>query len=287
MIALGFDEVPESTLVDEIAGETMVQAEGNGNEIRLHRMDLIVYRSTLLKNLVSAFCDPKVLTSILFVKVVDTNCVEENGEGRGVTRDVITEFWHLFFQSLAVGATAKVPVIRHDDYQKDQWKAIARILIYGYCREGIFPISLSVVFVASCILGEDCLSDEMLLQAFTLYVSEDEKEVIKNCLEDRSNVVQNTELLDLLSSYKCFRGPSEDNIRDIFSQLAHQELIQKPRYVANCWSPVLQSLRRCSSFQNIANILAFYEDKKPTPKKSSRCWMLLQKMMLNVLAWNT
>lgn len=107
---------------------------------------------------------------------------------------------------MAVGATAKVPVIRHD-YQKDQWKAIARILVYGYCKEGIFPISLSTVFVASCILGEDCLSDEMLLQAFT------------------------------------------------------------SSYVANSWSPVLQSLRARSSFQNVANILAFYEDKKPTPKK--------------------
>ena len=265
-LALGFDDVRESMLVEEIERETMVQAEGNENELALDRIDVTVYRSTLLKSLISAFSDPKVLTSNLFVKVVDTNGLEEKGEARGVTRDIITEFWHLFFQSLAVGATAKVPVIRHD-YQKDQWKAIARILVYGYCREGIFPISLSAVFVASCILGEDCLSDEMLLQAFTQYVSEDEKEVMKNCLENRSNVAQNTELLDLLSSYKCFRGPSEDNIGNIFSQLAHQELIQKPRYVANSWSPVLQSLRARSSFQNVANILAFYEDKKPTPKK--------------------
>ena len=106
-----------------------------------------------------------------------------------------------------------------------------------------------------------------MLKAFTLYVSEDERELINDCLENRVNLVQNSELLELLSSNKCYRNPNEDNIKNILSQLAHQELIQKPRYVANCWSSVLKSLKALSPFQNTTNILAFYEDKKPTPKK--------------------
>ncbi len=88
---------------------------------------------------------------------------------------------------------AKVLMIRHD-YQKEQWKAIARVLLYGYCREGIFPICLSAVFITSCILGEDSISDEMLLKALTAYVSEDEKELINDCLENRVNIDQNDEL---------------------------------------------------------------------------------------------
>jgi hypothetical protein len=39
---------------------------------------------------------------------------EGEGEGRGVARDVLTEFWHIFYQSLSVGASVKIPVIRHD-----------------------------------------------------------------------------------------------------------------------------------------------------------------------------
>ena len=263
------NEIPDYAIVDdnEIEGDALVLAENEmPHEITFDQMELTVHRSTLLKDLISAFCDPKVLTSTLFIKVVAANGVEEKGEGRGVARDVLTEFWHLFFQSLAIGAAAKVPVIRHD-YQKEQWKAIARVLLYGYCREGIFPISLSAVFITSCILGEDSISDEMLLKAFTAYVSEDEKELINDCLENRVNIDQNDELLELLSSYNCHRKPNEANIQDILSQLAHQEIIQKPRYVANCWSPVLQSLKARSPFQNATNTLAFYEDKKPTPKK--------------------
>ena len=42
-----------------------------------------------------------------------------------------------------------------------------------------FPISLSVVFVGSCILGDDNISDDLLLQAFKPY----EKDVIDDCLK--------------------------------------------------------------------------------------------------------
>ena len=126
----------DRVMVDDHERESdmLVQAEGSQHGIAFDRMELIVHRSTLMKDLISEFCDPKVLTSILFVKVVDANIIEEEGEGRGVARDVLTEFWHHFFQSLAIGATAKVPVIHHD-YQKEQWKAIARIILYGYCRD--------------------------------------------------------------------------------------------------------------------------------------------------------
>ena len=59
-----------------------------------------------MKDLIAAFSEPKVSTSILYFKVVDTRGVEERGRERGVTRDVLTEFWCLFFQSLAIGAAA-------------------------------------------------------------------------------------------------------------------------------------------------------------------------------------
>ena len=49
---------------------------------------------------------------------------------------------------------------------------------------------------------------------------------------------------EFLFTCKCFRKPDKDNIRSIISELAHQELIQKPRYVLHCWAPILD-VQRC------------------------------------------
>ena len=243
----------------------LVQTDANQRQSTFPLVHLLINRSTLLKDMIEAFSNPCVLTSTLFVKVKDTNGKNEAGEGRGVLREVLTDFWCQFYQSLAVGASSKVPVIRHD-YQKEQWKAIARILLYGYCTEGIFPLSLSPIFISSCIHGEDSITQEMLLEAFKMYVSEDEKETITNCLESHSNL-SSDEVMEFLSSYKCYRSPSKENIHEIICQLAHQELIQRPRYVSNCWSPILQSLKSVNRFHNATEVQAFYDEIKPTPKK--------------------
>ena len=219
-----------------------------------------------MKDLIETFSDPKILSSLVLIKVKDNNGRMEAGEGTGVLRDVLTEFWFQFFQSLAIGAASKVPVIRHD-YQKREWKAIGRLLLYGYSKEGIFPLPLSQAFIFSCILGEESISDEMLLNNFRSYISEDEKETMDYCLENRGNLPDNPDLMEFLSSYKCYRLPSEENIQDIFCQLAHQELIQKPRYVANCWAPILCSLKTHEYFENESKLLSLYEQLKPTPKK--------------------
>ena len=258
----------ECTLQEEIEieGVMLAQAEADQHERIFDIVPILVHRSTLLKDLITAFSDPKILISSLSVKVVDNNGNEEEGEGRGVLRDVLTEFWFLFLQSLAIGASSKVPVIRHD-YQQPEWKAIGRILLYGYCREGIFPLALSPAFISSCIFGEDSLSEEMLLDSFRMYISSDEKDTMDHCLANQENISGNSDLMELLSSYSCHRIPNEENIQSIFCQLAHQELIQRPRYVANCWSPILQSIKAYDCFQSAANLCAFYEEIKPTPKK--------------------
>lgn len=89
----------------------------------------------------------------------------ENGEGIGVTRDVITTFWHQFFAAASLGDKEKVPSIRHD-YQKSEWKAIARILVYGFKETQFFPVGLSSAFLASCLFGEKSISNDFLLASF-------------------------------------------------------------------------------------------------------------------------
>ena len=151
-------------------------------EEQFHRFDISIHRSTLLKDMITAFSDPKILEFTIFFEVIDARGVPEVGEGRGVSREIITEFWHLFYQSLSVGTSAKVPTIRHE-YQKSEWKAVARILLYGYCMERVYPIALSAAFVACTILGEDRVSNQVLVESFIAYLAEDEREVVENCLK--------------------------------------------------------------------------------------------------------
>ena len=102
-------------------------------------LNLLIHRATLMKDLIEAFSDPKILSSLVLIKVKDNNGRTEAGEGTGVLRDVLTEFWFQFFQSLAIGAGSKVPVIRHD-YQKREWKAIGRLLLYtAIVKKASFP----------------------------------------------------------------------------------------------------------------------------------------------------
>lgn len=53
---------------------------------------------------------------------------------------LLSTFWSQFFNSLTVGTQEKVPAIRHD-YQRAEWEAIARILMYGVDRQTVgFPM---------------------------------------------------------------------------------------------------------------------------------------------------
>jgi hypothetical protein len=224
-----------------------------------------VHRTTLKNDMIELFQDPDTLSKVLMFSVIGFDGSTEKGEGVGLARDVLTSFWQVFFDSLAVGVQEKVPSIRHD-HQKMQWVAIVRILIYGYVREKYFPISFSLVFVATCLFEEESLTNHDLLQSFRMYISDDERETFDKCLNGELSP-DNDEVLELLSSYKCYRIPNAENIKLIFSELAHQELIQKPRYVVHCWGPLIQTLKSFPPFQSIEVLKKMYDEKWPSGRK--------------------
>ena len=179
----------------------------------------------------------------------------EEGVGPGVVREVLATFWQDVFASLTLGDIEKVPCIRHD-----------HLWLYGFQEVGYVPVCLSPLFLASCIHGEETVTEEELLQSFKLYITADEREVFDRCLSEdfESN---DEDVLDFLSSYKCFRKPTPQNIKVIFIELAHQEIIQKPRYIAECWAPVLSILKEHMSFSKVEGIRKLCLDSKPTAKK--------------------
>ena len=227
--------------------------------------EIFLPRSNLLKELIEQFRLPDILDyAVTFVFVADDNTLE-SGRGSGVTREVLSLFWKDFHVSLATGATEKVPSIRHD-YQKDQWVSIARIIVFGFRNQKYFPIFLSKAFVTTCLFGEDILTSEFLLGAFSSYVSSDEDETMKKCLTGDISV-DDEDLLDFLSSYKCYRRPTQDALEKIFGELAHQELVQRPKYISAAWGSHLQSLRGLPEFSDVNAITTLYEEKRPTSKR--------------------
>ena len=175
------------------------------------------------------------------MKLIDERGKIEEGDGEGVTRDIIATFWQQFFSSAVIGDKEKVPAKRHN-YQKSEWEANGRILVFGFKRVGYFPVALSKAFVVSCIFGEECIDMKYLLSSFRLYITADEREVFDKIQE--GEFPEEDELLDFLGNYKTYKKPSKQNIKQIIFELAHQELIQKPKYIAQCWSAILEELRQ-------------------------------------------
>ncbi|XP_067036240.1 uncharacterized protein [Acropora muricata] len=165
-----------------VTGAEVLNVEALLTDCPVHK--IILYRAFLKDNLIEVFKDPEILQVNFDVTLIGDNGKEEEGKGAGVFRDTLSSFWSQSFNSLTVGTQEKVPAIRHD-YQRAKWEAIARILMYGYIKERYFPLPLSRAFVALCLFGEESMTSDFLLSSFQLYISEDERETLQNCLEEK------------------------------------------------------------------------------------------------------
>ena len=66
--------------------------------------------------MIVTFSDALILVSTLFVKLNDMNGEDEAGEGRGVLREMLTDFWCQFYQSSAVGASSNGRLLQGSCY---------------------------------------------------------------------------------------------------------------------------------------------------------------------------
>ena len=147
----------------------------------------------------------------------------------------MTCFWQECFTALTNGSNEKIPYIRHD-LQKTEWKTIARVLVYGYQKMKLLPLQRSNLSVVLCLFGEKSITPVIPLKSLREYIAAEDREVLDMCLGDDFGPQDHDgndddDVLEFLSTCKCFRKPDKDKSRSIFSELAHQELIQKPRYV--------------------------------------------------------
>ena len=221
-----------------------------------------LHRLQIEKEVIELFQDPLIQCYDLDITLIDVRGENETGEGIGVTREVFHLFFKEFLPSNTVGCREKVPFIRHD-MSKNEWSAIARILIYCL-KIDYFPLTLSPSFVIATLFGEEYVTNAMLLQSFKMYVSSDETKTIDDVLGEFES---SEELLHLLSSYRCYKSPTKENITEILRELSHQELIQKPRYVSNCFHEIFRKAKLPPEFQDADSILSFYKKRCPSANK--------------------
>lgn len=204
------------------------------NNPAVHQSRIItVHRGNVRKDLITIFQDPSIMNCHIIVEMLNERGIAEKGRGSGVFKDtLISLFWKDVYDSLMLGEGERVPSIRHD-FQRKQWEAIARILLKGFQEYQYFPYSLSKTFVVSCLFGESAVSENMLMESFMQYVSEDERKVIEKCSNGELEA-DDENLIELLSTFDCKRTLTDSTmILKTLTELAHQELIQRPQHVTD------------------------------------------------------
>ena len=109
---------------------------------------------------------------------------------------------------------------------------------------------LTRIRITSCLWEEELLPTECYLNSFFNYLAKCYSEALQRCLADETcDPSKDDDVMEVLSSLKCFRAVSKENLNDIVDQLAHQELIQCPRYVCNSWAPIMSQLKAFTKFK--------------------------------------
>ncbi|XP_076842446.1 uncharacterized protein LOC143487027 [Brachyhypopomus gauderio] len=219
---------------------------------------LIIRRGHCLLDMIHAFKNPAILHTKVFVKMRLLNGQFEEGEGIGVLRDCLTEFWTEFYERCTLGMDVKVPFIRHD-YQFDEWQAIGRIFVVGWFQAGYFPVQLATPFLEEVLYGTATSS---LKDAFLQYVPEHEREILLKALQDFESV-EGDVLFDALEAHECHHVPTKESMLPLLSQMGHKALIQAPMYVIECWRPIVQEIANALPLDDLHVIL---KRKIPTGK---------------------
>ena len=211
--------------------------------------------------------DKDVAADSIVFEIIDDRRKPEKGAGNSVARDVFSLFWKAFGDSMTIGAQEQVPYVRHDHFISE-WQSIGRIFVKGNKMVSYFPRFLSKAFIAYCLFG-DAVPDPLVLNSFKSYLSVDEEKLVENCLanNDDPHELQSDEVVDFLECFNCRTVLNKDNCQIVITELAKQELIQKPHIMLSCWQPILSSLKDFEPFQSVESLEAFYDSIKPTNKK--------------------
>ena len=113
------------------------------------------------------------------------------------------------------------PATRHD-FQRSELQSVAHILVARSPHIGNFSVVLSTAFAGSCLLLEEMLSTEWLLESFHPYIPKDESESLKRGLCDEcEDTSTDDEILDVLCTYKRYSRVEKATFIKSVEEIAH------------------------------------------------------------------
>ena len=181
----------------------------------------VTLRRAFLKNdILQLFVDPKILHYNLDITIKSLSAREEEAKGVGVIREVLTTFWNERFSSLTVGAIEKVPCVRHD-YNDQNGRLLAVFLSMDILWQGFSRLHSAPHLYIHCFFGEESLTPDCLFESFKLFISEEYRQVIDKPL-GKDFDPNDDDLLKFLSSFKCYKSPTLDNIKTLIAYPSHQ-----------------------------------------------------------------
>lgn len=217
------------------------------------------HRGNVFQEMIDAFAkmqytkDTIVCTGFLHLDGTPEKAVDSGG----VFRDAITEFWNTMYQTCTSGASLKIPNIRHN-LGEEQWRAMAKIMYLGWTNGRYLPIKLAKPILEQMLFGK-ITSD--LVPSFLQTLRTQDKTIISSALVN-INSVDNDILVDILGSLGCRVIPNENNLKIILEQIAHMELVQKPRYIIEQFREELQD--KFLFHLTVTEVLKLYKLSEPT-----------------------
>ncbi|KAL7378358.1 hypothetical protein ABVT39_012398 [Epinephelus coioides] len=194
---------------------------------------ITIHHANTLHDMITAFSDAEILNKAVNVKRILPDNTEEAGSGSGVMRDVLSCFWHEFYERSTLGTVFKVPFIQHD-FPAETWKAIGRIILKGYQDCPYLPNKLALPFLEQVLFN--CVYNDLKVH-FLQFVSREERDILMQAMSDFSTV-DCDDLVEILDSYGCRRRITAKTLPTILDEIAHKELVQKPMLVIDCWREI-------------------------------------------------
>lgn len=230
--------------------------------------------------MIENFKDPMLLYSRIKVQMIDQRGNEEMGvDDGGVLRDCISIFWLQFYDSCTLGENFCVPA-RIPGYEKMEWLSIGRILLTGYQEFKYWPVRLCPAFVLHIFFEEENIPVDFLVESLYGYLSRDERKALQAYREaiSQHQVIQEEkleelaeEVIEVFGAYECRKVPSPSNFTQLVKEIAHSELIQRPKYIRDQWKEVVTPLKELLDFSSVQNFDKFFTSIQPTSKKVARC----------------
>ena len=81
------------------------------------------------------------------------------------------------------------------------------------------------------------------------------------------NVFESEEAFKFLECFNCRTVLTQNNGKNVITEIAKQELIQKPHIMLSTWQPILSELKMFEPFQSPDSLELLYESLKLTNKK--------------------